>query len=532
VIFSLSGYVLEAMRWTVLALVLGLVLTGCGPARESAGSFADSAVVHASVAPAQVTTKIERATPKQETVLREIIAGLGAKTRIDSVQVSPVRDSGEPDDPEAVGIEPHIAPGAAVRGDWEVWLLAGAFAQRSRALRLPRVANVSGLSLDSGPEGGSSEPRDAVTTEALITQVKTGARKSQAELVELELLRPQNVALHVSLRVDDPAAFLASRASMFFSTVESPEDAEYDGLFVEVFDRDAKLVWSYSLAVSEYGGASSWGYTRPDLVGCDPIHESRGPRGNLPPPCPTDEAEFHVETVAPSDVTTKIVGGTPKQQGVLRKILSGLGPTRLESVEIVSDVEKGWGAPPNAVGFESKAVQPDGYSYWQGQLAGDAFGELSLELGLPPVAYIGDEEEQSGGFDFSTDPSKAPLTPAEAEHALRRVAEIAKRSGATTRARVLKPRRLALAVDFRAEKPAEFLLKGLQPALAPIEDPHASGFDGLYVKVMDAKGRRVLENGAGYWVRPDLADCSPYLSFGSSMAPPPPPCPVEAKSPN
>jgi hypothetical protein len=100
------------------------------------------------------------------------------------------------------------------------------------------------------------------------------------------------------------------------------------------------------------------------------------------------------------------------------------------------------------------------------------FGRLSLELGLPPVAYVGDivgdNGDQAGGFDFSTDRSKAPSTRAEADEALR-----------------------------------------------------------------PAKGRRVLDTGAGYWVRPDLVECSPYAYFGGPYGgemepePPPPPCPAK-----
>jgi hypothetical protein len=409
-----------------------------------------------------------------------------------------------------------------------------AFTDRSRAANLQRVTAflLNGEGVSSLDSEGPIEPRGQITPSALSEEIVSAAKESRARLAELELLHPNNYALAVKLEVDDPASFLERRAPKFLSAIHWPQDVRYDGLLIEVVDAKRKLAWSYSLAVSEDGSETSWGYTRPGLEGCDPIMDARGPGPRPanrppPPPCPSDEAEFHVESVAPSDVTTKIVGGTPKQQAVLQKILSGVGPTRLESVEIVTEIDKEWGAPPNAVGFESKAVQPDGYSYWQGQLVGDAFGELSLELGLPPVAYIADEDGQAGGLDFSTDPSKAPLTRAEADEALRRVAEIAKRYGASTRARVLKPKRLALAVDFRAEKPAEFLLRGLEPALAPIDDPNAKGYDWLYVKVVDAKGRRVLEDGAGYWVRSDLADCSPYLTFGSTMAPPPPPCPVE-----
>lgn len=519
------------MRGTVIPLALVvLVLSGCGAARQAAPAVDQTDAV-ASIDPSAVTTKIVGATPKQETVLREILAGLGRDTRIRSVHVKPAGtdwNSG----PDTVAVDPHVRPGEAVRGEWEVLLLADAFAHRSRDLNLQRVSAlyINGESDSSLDSGDPIEPREPVTSDTLSREVVAGAKASGARLVDLELLHPDNDAVVVKLQVDDPASFLDRRARLFLSAVQTPDVAHYDGLFIEVVDAKGELAWSSSLAVSEDGGGASSGFIRPELAGCDPTPRFGGPPTRpRRPPCPSDEVDFHVTTVAPSDVTTKIVGGTPKQREVLRDMLSGIGPTRLESVKVSTDIEKEWGAPPNAVGFDVTTPKPDAYSSWQAWLVGDAFGRLSLslELGLPPVAYIGDNGDQAGGLDFSTHSSKAPWTRAEADEALRRVAEIAKGYGASTRVRVLKPDRLAFAVEFRAERPAEFLLRGLRRALEPIEDSDESRHDGLYVKVVDTKGRRVLETGAGVWVRPDLLGCSPYGRFGSPNDKEPPPCPVK-----
>jgi hypothetical protein len=102
-----------------------------------------------------------------------------------------------------------------------------------------------------------------------------------------------------------------------------------------------------------------------------------------------------IAVVPPSKPTTLIVGGTPKQRDVLEEILSGLGLTRLESVEIVTDLEKDWGAPPDAVGYGAKTPHGDGYAHWQGEIAGEVFARRSVQLGLPPVAYIADESSAS-----------------------------------------------------------------------------------------------------------------------------------------
>jgi hypothetical protein len=235
--------------------------------------------------------------------------------------------------------------------------------------------------------------------------------------------------------------------------------------------------------------------------------------------------------VPPSKPTTLIVGGTPKQRDVLEEILSGLGPTRLESVEIVTDLDKDWGAPPDAVGYGAKTPHGEGYGHWQGEIAGEVFARRSVQLGLPAVAYIADESSASApGASDNVQLSEPPLTQDEAVAALKKVISTAKEHGASAEARVLKPNRLAIAITFRTDAPARFLLRGLEPSLTPVTDLDWRRLDGLYVKVVDAKGAFVLESGAGYSVRPDLEGCSPYLTIGGTLTPQPPPCPVEDQS--
>ena len=48
-----------------------------------------------------------------------------------------------------------------------------------------------------------------------------------------------------------------------------------------------------------------------------------------------------IVAIASSDVETTIVGGSAKQQAALRKILTGIGPTSIERIEI-GRPESGW----------------------------------------------------------------------------------------------------------------------------------------------------------------------------------------------
>jgi hypothetical protein len=513
VAFLRNGYVLTVLRPALGALAVALLLIGCGPAAES-----PSRDNSASVSPEDVTTKIVGATPKQETVLREILAGLGAETRIGSVVIRP--------DGDGVSIDPHVEAGEPVRGEWELWLLANAFSDRSRELDLQQVT-----ALYVNGEGSSTldsldpvVPRDPITAEALEEKVHAAARKSDASIDRLQLLDPNNPAVVVRLQVDDPASFIEQRADIFLSTVQTPDVTKYDGLFIELVDADGELAWSYSHAVSEDGEEALWGYIRPELTGCD-SRSFGGPMDKPPPPpCPVEGTDPDIEWVPPAEVTTTIIGGTPEQRTIIEETLAGLGPTEIHSVWVRDKVSQAWaGATPESGGIDVKYKGSDSFTDWQAWIVIDVFGRRSVELGLQPVAVAGVNGDRSAGLYFSEDLKERPMTRAEADQALGHVAEIAADHGATTRARVFEPNRLAFAVEFRTAKPAEFLRHGLRRALGPIE----SGVtEGDQVTVLDARGERVLETGGGVWVRPDLISCSPYF-YSPDPSDLPPPCPVE-----
>lgn len=502
------------MRPALGALAVALLLIGCGPATESPSR--DSS---ASVSPEEVTTKIVGATPEQETVLREILAGLGAETRIRSVVIR--------SDGDGVSIDPHVEAGEPVRGDWEVWLLANAFGDRSREKHLQPVTAlyVNGNVSSTFDSSDSVEPRDPITAEALEERVDVGARRSEASIDRLQLLEPNNPAVAVRLQVDDPASFIEQRADIFLSTVQTPDVTKYDGLFIELVDADGELAWSYAHAVSEDGEETLWGYVRPELSGCDSRSFDGPPNKPPPPPCPVEGAEPDIEWVTPGEVTTTIIGGTPKQRQIIEQTLAGLGPTQVHSVWVRDKVSQKWfGATADSVGIDVKYKGPDAFTAWQAWIVANVFGRRSLELGLQPVAVVGVNGDRSAGLDFSEDLKERTMTRSEADQALRQMAQTAAAHRASTRARVFEPSRLAFAIEFRTAKPAEFLRHGLKPALAPIE---SGGTEGDQVTVVDARGERVLETGGGVWVRRDLWSCSPYGWYGSPSLRAPPPCPVK-----
>lgn len=231
-----------------------------------------------------------------------------------------------------------------------------------------------------------------------------------------------------------------------------------------------------------------------------------------------------IEVVAPTKPTTRIIGGTPKQRAVLRQILSGLGPTGSSRSELVTDDR-------NGVSFEAKVKQRDDrYALWEAEVAGDIFARRSVELHLPWVAAVADDEEGYATYQgqFSAPLSKRPLPLTEAKNDLRQVAEIAQEHGASAQVSLLRPDRPAFVVELRTGDPARFLLRGLDPTLAPVRDEDPQRRDGLYVKVVDGRGEAVLESGAGLSIRADLSGCAHFVTGaeGNGMFERPP-CPVQ-----
>ena len=72
-----------------------------------------------------------------------------------------------------------------------------------------------------------------------------------------------------------------------------------------------------------------------------------------------------IDVVARSKPTTRIVGGTPVQRAVLRRILSSLGPTGVRSVEVAD-------SDPDGVVFKARANgSDDRFALWEASVVGN-----------------------------------------------------------------------------------------------------------------------------------------------------------------
>lgn len=233
-----------------------------------------------------------------------------------------------------------------------------------------------------------------------------------------------------------------------------------------------------------------------------------------------------IDVVRPAPLTTRIIDATPKQRAVLVEILRGLGPTKVEAVEVA---ERGEAMPGPADGVVLNIEIPldDRVANWHMDLIAEAFWWRSRELGLPPVVFYSGGH---GGSSFYDDPAMSHgdpgLTLVQAREIAEGIEEMAPKRGARVRRlELLRPRRFAFLVVLQADDPADFLLKGYDDVMKPIDELHGRGYDGASIEVLDGEGRFVMASGGWFSVRTDVAACAHYQA-GERGSPTPPPCPA------
>lgn len=196
--------------------------------------------------------------PEQRALLAEIVDGIGP-SRLAAVAI----ERGE--ETAGLAIEP-VEP--VLRAEWEAWLVAGAFRDRSVELGLPAVrglafAGEAPAVIEGGPwEGGSDDPRE------LSRHVHRADGRSSVHFDEYALLRPAGVVPAVTFVTNDAAEFLTRYLPRFLEEFGDPR--QYEGFYFGVEDVAGELVW-------EWAGSTRLGLetsrTAPGLEGCDPAHD-------------------------------------------------------------------------------------------------------------------------------------------------------------------------------------------------------------------------------------------------------------------
>lgn len=497
------------MGRAALLIPLALIVAACGPAQESpsvTGPHAKSAAIPVD----DVTTRIVGASPKQEEILRETLAGIGGS------EFAQVEVRANTEDPGSVDLLVPYEPEGEMHAQWEAWIVAHAFAARSQELGLPPVAQLvpTGRDVVYAEILGQPPKRRPLGPAVALRRAEEAGQTAElfgAHVRRIEVLEPDGVAFSIELQVNgDEAYFLREglpRVLESFGEVPDPADA---GDYTMVTDSRGRRIWEGAVAsLGDSITITDW--AAPSLQGCYWPH-SGPPPGKPPLRCEGEEP------------LPKILGASAKQAAVLREILAGIGRTRVETVEIAS-ADENMGGPENAVQLKMRVPRDDRIANWHMELIANAFGELSRELGLPPVVFVSGD---SGGGALVRDPNAATgreLTLAEAREIAVRIREAASRHDAKVRRlQLIRPRRFAFVLELQTEHPAEFLLSGFEDVVRPLDELGTSGYDGRSIEVVDGEGRVVLGSGGWLSVRNDLKACAHVITGFDTN---PPPCPAK-----
>jgi hypothetical protein len=233
---------------------------------------------------------------------------------------------------------------------------------------------------------------------------------------------------------------------------------------------------------------------------------------------------------------TVVEGGSAREKTLLRSAVARMEKTSLEQITIgpaATRRETDGGDKAIAITFTTIPAATIRRQWDQWIVAG-AFSRRLLAAGL--AAEV-DAQDNHGGFTarprVKGKPDPRPL-PKDRESAivkaLRNAAQKAKAELAAIE--VHRPYGVAITLSLAPAKTASFLKTQLRPFLRSL-DAHRPKLEGVYLAVLDAERRLALEwgswtrNPAGvYWVRRDLANCSPIRQTEPPGTKPPPACPA------
>ena len=240
--------------------------------------------------PTSVHTAIKGGTRAQRTLLGRIVRSMGA-TEIAELRIAPVSRDWHPSQRGDVELDATLAgdrPAARrdSRGQWQVWMVGGAFRDRSAEAHLPRVLVLSVVGSGAQRLQPARRRPTSVNSDQLAAvrrQVARAVAASGARLARLELGTPDGIAIDLSIQTRRPASFLEKRYEALLVKLAIPR---IDGRLVEVFGPDGHGVYvgaGSARLSSGLGGALDLHY-----ASCVPMLTSGGHLGLAPPlPCPS-----------------------------------------------------------------------------------------------------------------------------------------------------------------------------------------------------------------------------------------------------
>jgi hypothetical protein len=232
---------------------------------------------------------------------------------------------------------------------------------------------------------------------------------------------------------------------------------------------------------------------------------------------------------------TVVEGGPRRERALLRRAVRGMVKTTLTRISIGPSQGRRDGDAGAAVPIAFTTVPGASVRrQWDEWIVAGGFSRRLLAAGLPAEV---DGTDREGGFTarpkLRRQPDPRPLSRRQEGAVMKAIRRAARRSGGEiVRLEVHRPYGVAVALSLASNDPASLLKNKLRALMARL-DVYRPRLEGLYLAVLDERSRLALEwaswtrNPAGsYWVRHDLANCSPIEQSAPPGAEPPPACPV------
>jgi hypothetical protein len=232
--------------------------------------------------------------------------------------------------------------------------------------------------------------------------------------------------------------------------------------------------------------------------------------------------------------STAVEGGSARQRKLLRQVVGGMRKTTLTRIEF-GKVGAGKGGARRGVAIAFTTVPGSSVRrQWEEWIVTGALSRRLDAAALPAeVRATGREGSFTARPKLRGQPDPRPLSRRQEATVVRGLRKAARRSGGdVVRLEVHRPYGVAVALTLAAKSPARFLKTNFRTFLASV-GVHRGRLEGIYLAVLDEDKKIALEwgswtrNRAGaYWVRRELANCSPIRQSEPPGTEPPPACPA------
>jgi hypothetical protein len=231
---------------------------------------------------------------------------------------------------------------------------------------------------------------------------------------------------------------------------------------------------------------------------------------------------------------TAVKGGSTREKSLLQDAVDGMERTSLKKIVISGAAARRETDGGSVIALDFTTIPAETVRrQWDAWIVTGAFSRRLLAAGLPAQV---DAKDDGGEFTArprlkgTPDPKPLPRArEAAIVKALRQAATKAKAEIVTLEAH--RPYGVAIALSLAPADTVRFLKTQLRSFLETL-NAHRSRLEGIYLAVLDGERQLALEWGSWtrnpggvYWVRRDLANCSPIRQSDPPGTPPPPACP-------